>query len=135
MLPSGLPDDISDDEPLSRFLTSDSQFNRLMPRPSAYMPSSIDDKTSVFRQSITDLPALWAIADSEIRGDRRVRAVAQVNAADVRRARLDVQAHEPPPRHANIIGWPSGEIDRDQMKAQQKEFALLLAQSAKLVRR
>lgn len=135
MLPSGLPEYIADDEPLTRFLTSDSQFKSAMAKPSAFMPGPVDDKTSVFRQSTHDLAALWALADVEIRGDRRVRAAAELTAADVRWAMLDVEAHEPPPKHANISGWPSGRLDPEQVKAQRKELALLLAQSAKLVRR
>ena len=135
MLPSGLPEHVADAEPLSRFLTSDSQFNSFMPKPSAFMPGPSDSKTSVFRQAPDPLPALWAIADREIGPGRHVRAAAVLVGADVRRARLDVQAHEPPPRHANIVGWPSDASDPEKMRAQRKELALLLAQAAALVRR
>ena len=133
MLPSGLPEHVADTEPLSRFLTSDSHFNSFMPKPSAFMPGPSDSKTSVFRQAPDPLPALWDIADREIGLTRRVRAVAVLVGADVRRARLDVHAHEPPPRHANIVGWPSDATDPEKMRAQRKEIALLLAQAAALV--
>ncbi len=50
MLLSGLPEHVANIEPLSRFLTSDSQFNNVMPKASAFMPGPVDAKTSVFRQ-------------------------------------------------------------------------------------
>jgi hypothetical protein len=135
MLPSGLPDRVGDAEPLARFLTSDSHFNSAMPKASAFMPGPADAKTSVFRQAPQPLPVLWELADREIGTDRRVRAAAVLTAADVRQAKLDAEAHEPPPRHANIIGWPTGANDPETTKARRKEFALLLAQAATLVRR
>ena len=135
MLPSGLPEHVADSEPLSRFLTADSQFNSVMPKPSAFMPGPADNKTSVFRQAPDPLPVLWDIADRELGLTRRVRAVAVLTGAEVRRAKLDVEALEPPPRHANIVGWPFDAIDPEKMRAQRKELALLLAQAAKLVQR
>lgn len=135
MLPSGLPDYVADPEPLSRFLTSDSQFTSVMPRPSAFMPGPRDSKTSVFRQGPAPQEALWETGDREIGTDRRVRAAALVTASAVRQAKLDVESHEPPPRHANIIGWPIAANDAESARAQCKEFALLLSQSATLVRR
>lgn len=133
MLSSGLPEDVADAEPLARFLTSDSQFNRQMAKPAAFMPGPSDSKTSVFRQA-AEPDRLWETAEREI-VERRVRAAAMLTAADVRRAKLDVEAHEPPPRHANIIGWPSDAGDPVSTKARCKAFALLLAQAAALVRR
>lgn len=135
MLPSGLPDFVADPEPLSRFLTSDSQFKSDMPKPSAFMPGPSDAKTSVFRQGSDLLDSLWAAADREIGTDRRVRAAALLTASAVRQAKLDVESHEPPPRHANIIGWPNLANDVEATRAQRKELALLLAQAATLVRR
>ena len=135
MLPSGLPEHVADTEPLSRFLTSDSQFNSVMPKPSAFMPGPADSKTSVFRHAPDPLPALWEIADRELGLTRRVRAVAVLTGAEVRRAKLDVESHEPPRKHANIVGWPFDTLDPEKTKAQRKELALLLAQAAKLIHR
>ena len=134
MLPSGLPDEVAANEPLARFLTSDSQFNQSMAKPAAFMPGPTDSKTSVFRQASQPVDLLWETADREIKG-RRVRAAAMLAAADVRQAKLDVEAHEPPARHANIVGWPTTSGDPALTKARCKEFALLLAQAADLVRR
>ncbi len=135
MLLSGLPDQVADVEPLARFLTSDSQFNSAMAKASAFMPGPVDAKTSVFRHALEPLPTLWATADCELGTERRVRAVAMLTTAQVRQAQLDVHADEPPLRHANIAGWPSSADDPEMTRARRKEFALLLAQAAALVRR
>jgi len=133
MLPSGLPEHVDDGEPLSRFLTSDNQFNRAMAKASAFMPGPSDAKTSVFRLGPEPLDELWATADRQIAAPRRVRAVAVLKGADAKQIGLDVEAAEPPPRHANIIGWPSDAGDSDMMRAQRKERALRLAQAAMLI--
>lgn len=57
-----------------------------------------------------------------------------LTSAHVRQAKLDVEAQEPPLRHANIVGWPNAVDDPEMTKARHKEFALL-AQAAMLVRR
>lgn len=135
MLSSGLPEHVSDTELLARFLTSDSQFNSAMAKASAFMPGTVDAKTSMFRQAPEPQAALWATADRELGPERRVRAAAVLTAAHVRQATLDVEAHEPPLRHANLVGWPQGASDPETTKARRKELALLLAQAAMLVRR
>ena len=135
MLPSGLPEYVADSEPLSRFLTSDSHFNSAMAKPAAFMPGPSDAKTSVFRQGMSTVGALWETADREIGVVRRVRAAAVLTAGAVRQAQLDVEAHEPPLKHANIIGWPDVADDPELTRARRKEHALLLAQVAALLRR
>ena len=135
MLPSGLPEYVADSEPLSRFLTSDSHFNSAMAKPAAFMPGPSDAKTSVFRQGMSTVGALWETADREIGVVRRVRAAAVLTAGAVRQAQLDVEAHEPPMKHANIIGWPHVANDPELTRARRKEHALLLAQVAALLRR
>jgi hypothetical protein len=134
-LPSGLPEIVADDEPLVRFLTSDGQFNSQMVKAHGFMPGPIDAKTSVFRQEPVPLDALWQTADREMRSDRRARAAAVLAAAHVRQATLDVESEEPPPRHANIAGWPDVIQDPDATRAKRKELALLLAQASTLIRR
>jgi len=63
-----------------------------------------------------------------------IHGAAILTAAAVRSAQLDVLAEEPPPRHANIVGWPLFADDPDLQKAQQKERALILASRCALVR-
>jgi hypothetical protein len=135
MLVSGLPDLVGDDEDLARFLTSSSQFNAQMAKPSAFLPSVRDRETSVFRHGTEPRAALWAIGDEYAAGNRTIHGAAVVKAKDVRATQLDVIADEPPPRHAAIRGWPLVENDPELQKAQWKEQALLVASKAALVRR
>jgi hypothetical protein len=50
----------------------------------------------------------------------------------VRSARLDVIADEPPPRHANIVGWTIN-ADPTLQKAAQVERALEIASRCTLI--
>jgi hypothetical protein len=62
-------------------------------------------------------------------GEKRsqtLHARGDIVAADVSRARVTVAPSEPPPRHANIEGWPAE-------KNAQKLIAMDLANAAKLV--
>ena len=81
------------------------------------------------------MESLWETADREIGTNRRVRAAALLTASAVRQAKLEVESHEPPLRHANITGWPYLANDVESTRAQRKELALLLSQAASLVRR
>lgn len=128
ILPSGLPKEVADDEPLARFLTSSGQFNQSAVKPSAFLPNPKDGKTSVFRHGAEPQADLIAIANQHIGSNRRVHGVGIVRAGDVRAVHLDVQSQEPPPRHADITNWPS-----KMEKARQKKIAIKLAQRAELV--
>jgi len=135
VLDSGLPEQVADAEPLTRFLTSDSQYNRESVRPSGFMPGPRDGNTSVLRMDADSPDALWATADQWLGADRRAKAAAVLSALAVRRATLEVLASEPPPRHADITGWPEVANDPDATRARRKELALLLTQAASLHRR
>lgn len=134
MLPSGLPELVADDEPLTRFLTSSRYFSAAVVKPAAYLPNPKDGCTSVFRQGAEAMEVLRKMAEEHVLGERTLHGVAICSARHVRDAHLNVVADEPPPRHANIVGWPAVEGDPEQTKARQKECALLIAQHARLVR-
>ena len=134
VLQSGLSEVVADEEPLARFLTSSSLFNAAMVKPAAYMPSPKDGNTSVFRHGDNPREALFQLALQHVGAERSLHGVALCSARQVRDAELEVVAQEPPPRHANITGWPSVGNDPAQTKAQQKERALLVAQHATLIR-
>jgi hypothetical protein len=46
MLPSGLPEQIQDEEDLARFLVQSSQFTTTSVKPSAFLPNPKDRETS-----------------------------------------------------------------------------------------
>jgi hypothetical protein len=123
-LPSGLPDAVGDDEDLAKFLTSSSQFNAATVKPSAFMPSTRTGETSVFRHGEVPREILWQIADENVGCNRTIYGAAVVKAKHIRAALLQVNSSEPPPRHANITGWPWSSADPEFGKAEQKARAL-----------
>lgn len=132
MLSSGLAEIVDDEEDLARFLTSSSQFNAAGVKPSVFLPNPNNGETSVFRHGSHPTEALWQMY---VARGRTLYGAAIFKATHVRSASLDVVAQEPPPRHANIVGWPWSQTDPEMGKAEQKERAALIAQRADFVRR
>ncbi len=130
-LPSGLPEQVSDDEDLARFLTQSNQFNALMVKPAVFLPNPKDRETSVFRHGEDPAERLWSLGRSAVK-ERKLYGAAIFKARAVRKARLEVIADEPPQRHAAIRGWPWVENDPAEQKARQKEIALEIAGDAEL---
>lgn len=133
LLPSGLPDIVGDAESLARFLTQSSHFTTVAVKPAALMPAP-DGRKSVVRHDGKPPESLWDLSRTYLGADARVYGAAICVAADVRRAGLDVIAAEPPPRHANIVGWPVA-TDPAEQKARQKELALVIASQCVIVLR
>src|SRR5438552_15237575 len=104
-LPSGLPDRVGDDEELARFLTQSNQFNAMIAKPAAFLPSLKDRETSVSRHGREPLERLWEVGLAAA-GTRTLYGAAIFKARAVRAAHLEVLPDEPPPRHAAIRGWP-----------------------------
>jgi hypothetical protein len=132
MLPSGLPEFVADDETLVRFLTSSGHYSAKQARPSAFMPDPRDRRKSVFRYHSPADGELWALADSKLSPEHPAKAAAVVKAGEVRAAKIEIEASEPPPRHADLVGWPWIENDPEKQRAEQKERALKIAQKARL---
>ncbi len=132
ILSSGLPERVADGEDLARFLTSSGHYNSTAVKPAAFMPNPKNGETSVFRHGAEPLEELKSIAQAEVGADRRIHGAAIVKASVVREAQLEVLAKEPPPRHADIIGWKWSEGDPEFGKAEQKELAAFIAQKAAL---
>ena len=129
-LPSGLPEHVGDEEDLARFLTSSGHYNASAVRPSAFLPNPKNGETSVFRHGREPIGELREMGQREVGMERRAHGAAIVKAKVVRSAALEVRAGEPPPRHADIIGWPWTNDDPEIGKARQKELAALIAQKA-----
>jgi hypothetical protein len=129
-LPSGLPEEVADEEDIARFLTSSGHYNSSAVKPAAFMPNPNNGETSVFRHGVEPVEKLREISAGTVGKERRVHGAGIVKAAAIRQARLEIKAVEPPARHADIIGWPWSETDRDFGKAEQKELATLIALKA-----
>ena len=130
---SGLPEQIGDDEALTRFLTQSSHFNSSMPKPAAFLPNPKYKNTSVFRIG-NEQELLRQTWNAGANGERTLKGAAVLKVTNVRFIGLDVIAKEPPPAHANIEGWPWLENDPELQKARQLELATQLASAAELVR-
>jgi len=129
LLISGLPEFVSGDEKLARFLTQSSHFSSLMAKPAAFLPSPRDRKTSVSRHGKEPLESLWALGQVAA-GERHLHGTVIFKARAVRAVQLEATADEPPPRHAVISGWPWVEKDSELQKAKQKELAVQIASAA-----
>lgn len=129
MLPSGLPDHVDDDEDLARFLTQRNQFNATIVKPAAFLPNPKDQETSVSRHGRETVERLWEFG-AIAAGTRKLYGAAIFKAHVVRGAHLEIDADEPPPRHAVIRGWPWFDGDPELQKAKQIELAVALASAA-----
>jgi len=119
---------IGANENLSRFIFSTKHFSRqpLRVKAEAYMPSQ--GQVSVFRVDGLIATQIWEIGDEIAeKRDRTLYARGDIKAREVGRSGLDILPAEPPPRHANIVGWPEND------KPRQKLIALQLAAVATLV--
>lgn len=133
-LPSGLPERVADTEPLARFLTSSGHFNATSVRPTAFLPNPRDGKTSVFRHGLEPRENLENIGRTEVTQDRSLYGAGIIAASEIRAVELEIEACEPPNRHADITAWPWLADDPGFGKSQRKVIALALAQKATLVR-
>ena len=133
MLPSGLPEHVEDEEDLARFLTLPNQFKGLLVKHSAFLPNPKDGKKSVFRHGSEPRESLRQIGRQELSGDAKIHGAAICKAKHVRAAQLEIEAKEPPPRHADIVGWPWKADDPEMGKGERKERAMLIAQHAEFV--
>ena len=133
-LPSGLPEQVADSEMLGRFCGSSSWFARETKRVKypAFLPAP-DDDTSVYR--VTDMQAaeIWELASQhfvDATGQpHKHHGIALVRSVDVGNAKIDRVPKEPPPRHANLRGWPVAD-DPVLQKSRRKEAATKIADKA-----
>lgn len=126
MLLSGLPEAVADEEDLARFLTARGHFNSTMVRPAAFLPNPADRKKSVCRHGREPLAGLWLLAREYLPVETKLYGAGICSAGDVRASKLQVEASEPPRRHADILGFPTNE-DPDLQKAAERERAIQLA--------
>ncbi len=129
LLPSGLSALVADEERLSRFLVFGRWFNAgaRYVKAAAFLPNQ-KVETSVFRTTGLDEAIIWPLADAAVlnREGAALHGRADISARNVRATSLEIRAQEPPPRHADLIGW-SSEKDAQKSRAQQ------LSAAAKLV--
>jgi hypothetical protein len=126
MLPSGLPEQIDNDEDLVRFLWQRSQFNTTVVKPTAFLP--YPDETSVSRHGREPSEKLWELGYAAV-GTRPLYGAAIFKASVVRLAKLKVISDEPPLYHAVIRDWPDSLLQ----KAEVMRMAQHIARSAVMI--
>ncbi len=90
------------------------------------MPSR--GEVSVFRIDRLTESAIWKIGgDVASKSERTLYGRGDTRAHELRKVGLDILPEEPPPRHANVVGWPEHD------KPRQKLIALQIAAVATLV--
>lgn len=131
-LPSGLSCTPSPEETLARALFSKNQFNTSGPKFSAFMPSATD-KTSVFRKCDHDAALLRSACDAAAAGHGKPpKRLAVTTVVHVLAEALSVLPSEPPPRHADIVSWPTNS-DPERQKADRMLIAIKIAANACLI--
>ena len=126
--PHSLKASISEEEKVARYIFSRSHFSRksLRVKAEAYMPNG--GEVSVFRTNGLDEATIWGIgSDLAKKRERVLYGRGDTIVSEIRKASLHIRSEEPPPRHANIVGWPEND------KPRQKILALQIAAAATLV--
>jgi hypothetical protein len=112
---------VDPEEPITRYVFSSSHFSaqNCRVKHNAFMPSS--GETSVFRTIDLAEPDIWAIGQTVSKDrNQQLHARGDLLVNDAVSVSLRVEPSEPPPRHANITGWPQ---EKDQVKLKAMELA------------
>lgn len=134
--PSPVVTPVSDDEPLTRYVTDEEYCRTSKPvHWRVFNPRLIDSDLSIARIYGLANDAIWLLGDqlAGIPSGRKVHGRADfklpaVVAARDNGSRLSVVPDNDPPRHASIVGWP---VDRNARKALAMSLA---AESVAVVR-
>jgi len=125
-------------EPLARFILTRSHINwensaRPRLRPEAFMPHPRIE-LSVFRIEGLDQNGVREIGENVAtqRGKRLVGR-GDVTAGNIQSIGLRVEPKEPPPRHADVVGWPALSGTPKEDKSRQKLIAQQIVERARLV--
>ena len=120
----------ANDESVSRFIFSSRFFSatKSQVKGKAFEPSDRDNSTSVFRIIGLTEEQIWYLGHHFVAQNRTssLRARADVSVSVINNLQLRLVPDEPPPRHANITGWP-------EEKDRRMSLAQLLAAEATLV--
>lgn len=106
-----LPPDPSPSEMTSRYLRQTNHYAASIGRVKsrAFHPDPHDDKTSIFRVQGLTASEIWVLGDEHINLPlgNTLLALAELSVEQIMDINLRVEPDEPPPRHANIVGWPA----------------------------
>ncbi len=102
-------DPLLPEEPITRFIRDKNYYraDRTL-RHSAFMPWRQDMQVSVFRIFDIDTNEIWEIGNLHLVTSHKQQLLgrADLKVSDATDIGLQVVPDDPPPRHANIAGWP-----------------------------
>lgn len=135
-----LPDIIGDNEVTSYFLHFSDQFRNGNVVFSTFFPR-VDlnpHQLSVFRIDELTEPDIWNLGNEHVpvRSGNPIKGRADLKALHFRAQNIHIEKDEPPPRHANILGWPEPRPDQTGKSKNQiaretwQEIATYLARNA-----
>ena len=117
------------DDALSRYLVDSGHFNNTRPLHKAFQPKFEAQynrsETSVFETTSLRDEEIWDIASREVEPSRKKRVLARAEIS-VDRAHVDVlyvSEAPPPDRHAVILGWPEGDVNKSARMLLQQQLA------------
>ena len=129
-----MADTIAPDEQLSRFVLDRNHFTSEHVKFRAFLPPKNQVVLSVSRTRHLEDAEIWALGDQHVASASRrtIQARADFGCAVLSEIKADEHClaavpDEPPPRHANVTGWPS--IERKEL---QKVLAQQLAARTRL---
>ena len=128
--PEELARELAPTVPLARFVTSSNHYRKgdLTVKPAAFIPFSYTELSVYQIQGLaTEEVQQIGITHVGQPSGKNLYGHATIKVADVTDLPLEVNYDNSPPRHANIVGWPSE-------KPEQKLLALKLAAKATFTR-
>ena len=115
------PPKISPLETVTRYLLQSNEFSpeKRCVNPKAFMPHSVRLDLSVFRIQGLESEEIWSIGKhvAAQRG-KKLYGTGNIAVANIQKNQLRIVPNEPPPRHADIFGWPK-EKSAQKLKAQE----------------
>ena len=85
----------------------------------------VDLKLSVYLISTLSQTEVWSLGKTVLAEHPRPRLYGRVDITveDIRRQKLKAFRDDDPPRHVNVIGWPSYDVGKDLIKSMAQELA------------
>ena len=111
-----MPNDVSPDDPLSRFLLNSNRYSRQKNRVKsvAFMPAP-DLNLSVYQTKDLSDDKIWKIGNRVKGDDKKLHGRGDILVRSVCQRGLKIIPDNTPPLHANISGWPKDKMEQKQI--------------------
>ena len=113
------PPEIHPPETVARYLLQSNQFNRGKNRIkfNAFMPHPVRLDLSVFWIQGLENEEIWSIGEKHVATPlgKKLYGSGNISVANIQKNQLRVVSNEPPPRHADILGWPKEKVPKNSL--------------------